>query len=223
MPRPESSYETDTRQAYQDVERARLYKRRIEGFNYTGIAMRRQLACVAAAARKIGLGRSDLVFDVPCGSGILAPTVRGTGAEMVLSDISRIMLDLAGDAYRGARVRGLVRADVTDLPLADGVFSCSICLGLMHRVPAEIRRAAMLELARVTSGHLIVSFSAFDRAQAVKRAVIRLIRPDFQFASHPTTMDELRREFADMGMRLVRIYRPIPFVSSEVVALLDVG
>jgi ubiquinone/menaquinone biosynthesis C-methylase UbiE len=142
---------------------------------------------------------------------------------MVLSDISQIMLGLTGDAYRGARVRGLVRADVTALPLADGTFSCSIYLGLMHRVPAEIRRAAMRELARVTSGHLIVSFSAFDRARAAKRAVIRQIRPNFQFGSHPTTMDELRREFAEMGMRLVRIYRAIPFVSSEVVALLDVG
>lgn len=216
-----SSYETETKQAYQDPERALRYKRQIEGWNYAGFALRRQLVCVADAVKRIGIGPSSSVLDIPCGTGVLASVLRPTGAEIVLGDISGAMLGFAREAYGRTHVRSVIRADIVDLPLGDGSVSSAVCLGLMHRIPDEVRWPAVRELARVARGPIIVSFSAFDRMQSIKRALIHGLRPGFQFAAHPVTLSQLRASINRKGLRMTRIYRPIPFVSSEIIAVLS--
>lgn len=102
--------------------------------------------------------RPRRILEVGCGWGELAEWLeRETGAEVVATDLSPRMVELARERGVDARV-----ADVCSLPFADGAFDAAVAAWMLYHVPAL--DAAVAELARVlrAGGTLVaVTNSAF--------------------------------------------------------------
>ncbi|GII60765.1 hypothetical protein Skr01_08500 [Sphaerisporangium krabiense] len=111
-----------------------------------GADMRRFYRDLRSAARP---GAGERVLDVPCGGGTAFTALPPDAGGYVAVDVSALMLRRARDRARrrGLRLAGLLQADVTRLPLADGAFDrCLSSLGLhCFADPA----AALAEMARV--------------------------------------------------------------------------
>ena len=83
------------------------------------------------------------VLEVGCGWGELAEWIAGeTGADVVATDLSPRMVELARERGVDAQV-----ADVQRLPFADGEFDVAVAAWMLYHVP-ELERA-IAELARV--------------------------------------------------------------------------
>ena len=117
---------------------ARL-RRRAHAFTGAGTAVDARGPLVAAVVE----ARPARVLEVGCGWGELAEWIaRDTGAEVVATDLSPHMVELA-------RSRGVVAqvADVQELPFADGEFDVAVAAWMLYHVPDLDRGLA--ELARV--------------------------------------------------------------------------
>ncbi len=114
-------------------------------------------AAIAAAA----LSPGDLVIDLACGTGDLTELAARHGARAVGVDFAGGMLTVARARGLGGR---LVRADVTALPLADGVaeaVTCGFALRNFVAIPPVLAEAARvlapggrLVLLEVATPHL---------------------------------------------------------------------
>ena len=92
-------------------------------------------AVVAAAPRRL--------LEVGCGWGELAEWLaRETGAEVLATDLSPRMVELAGERGVDACI-----ADVQELPFEDGTFDVVVAAWMLYHVPDLDR--AVAELARV--------------------------------------------------------------------------
>ena len=117
---------------------ARL-RRRAHAFTGVGTAVDARGPLVAAVAE----ARPARVLEVGCGWGELAEWIaRDTGAEVVATDLSSHMVELARSRGVAAQV-----ADVQELPFADGEFDVAVAAWMLYHVPDLDRGLA--ELARV--------------------------------------------------------------------------
>ncbi len=124
-------------------------------------------AVVAAQPRR--------VLEVGCGMGNFAERLaRETSAEVVATDLSPRMVEVARDRGLDARV-----ADVQELPFDDGEFDCAVANAMLYHVE-EVDRA-LAELARVLEpgGKLV----AVTIGEAHMAEVWRLV--DYQKAERP--------------------------------------
>lgn len=101
--------------------------------------MWRERAIVRKVLKRIGLTKGDRVLDIPCGTGVLGETLGKFLCNVVASDISREMIDLAREDYENSNFGGFVQADVTKMSFRKGTFKCVITIGLIHRLPEDIR------------------------------------------------------------------------------------
>ena len=99
------------------------------------------------------------VLDAGCGRGdfALALAARYPGvAEILGCDFSPELLELArAHAAHEPRIRFLV-GDLTSLPFDTAGIDVTVCLNVLHHVRREKLPAALGELARVTSGTLLL-------------------------------------------------------------------
>jgi SAM-dependent methyltransferase len=108
---------------------------------YTGATTARDAREPAVAA--VAEARPSRVLEVGCGWGELAAWIaRDTGAEVVATDLSARMVELARSQGVDARL-----ADVQALPFADGEFDVAVAAWMLYHVPDLDRGVA--ELARV--------------------------------------------------------------------------
>lgn len=99
--------------------------------------------------RRTGVGSSDAVLDVGCGTGFLTEAlVRHLGSEgrIYALDFSATMLACARRKVRDARVAWL-RASAEHIPLADGACDRAICYSVWPHFRNQA--AAVTELSRV--------------------------------------------------------------------------
>ncbi|MEE1757492.1 class I SAM-dependent methyltransferase [Streptomyces sp. SP18CS02] len=152
----------------------------------------------AAAVATLGLRPGDTVLDAGCGTGRALPALRdavGPGGTVVGVDVTAEMLTAAARAGRG-RDGALLLADVTRLPLRDGVFDVVFAAGLISHLPHP--ENDLRELARVTgSGGRLALFHPIGRAALAARHG-RLITDDDLRAEQ-----NLRPLLAGAGWRLV--------------------
>lgn len=114
-------------------------KRRARGFAGVGTAQDARVPLVTA----IIAAAPSRVLEVGCGWGELAAwIVRDTGAELIATDLSPRMVELARKAGADARV-----ADVQELPFEDGSFDAVVAAWMLYHVPDLDRGFA--EIARV--------------------------------------------------------------------------
>jgi SAM-dependent methyltransferase len=117
---------------------ARLRKRASAYTGATsGVDAREHVVAAVRAARPAS------VLEVGCGWGELAEWVaRETGAQVVATDLSERMVELARERGLDARV-----ADVQELPFPDGAFDVVVAAWMLYHVP-ELDRG-LAEVARV--------------------------------------------------------------------------
>ena len=210
------SYETETRAAYQNQERASAYHAQlVSGFKWARAMMWRERRLVARALRLTHLGPDEIVVDFPCGSGVMIDAIRRTGLRSLGVDISSDMIAIA---RHGTPSSPFVVADVCQPPFRPGRFRCVLTIGLMHRLPADVRLRALRALRDLTAEFLIVSFSVDSTAQRFKGRLVR--RLGLGRAPHPAGIETLHRELRECGLQIVRTFSVLPFLSAERILLL---
>jgi len=215
-------YDTETRNAYRSEGRAAAYKRRqTRQWSWMRLATWRQQALISRLADQLRLGPGRVVLDAPCGTGILGPVVNALGCDVIAADISAAMMSLARPEYNARTFRGFLQADLLQLPLAPKSVDTVITLGFLHRVPAEIRRAALSELAFASRGPLVATCSIDSFAQRVKGRLLSAVKPDYLPAPHRAKLADLVADCEAAGLRVVAVHRPLPLLSANAVIVLD--
>lgn len=135
------------------------------------------------------------VLEVGCGMGNFAERVaRETTAEVVATDLSPRMVDLAQERGLDARV-----ADVQELPFADGEFDCAVANAMLYHV--EDLDRALSELARILEpgGQLVAVTIGAEHMGEIWR-LVGYRRPDRPF-SRENGAEHLDRHFRRVERR----------------------
>jgi ubiquinone/menaquinone biosynthesis C-methylase UbiE len=216
------NYEADTKQAYRSEGRAAQYQRyHTRDWSWGRIATWREQRCLAKVLRSYSWAPADRILDMPCGTGILGHLLGTLPSRIVVSDISRQMMTLGRPQYPPSRLMGCLQSDITAMPFRNGAFRCVTNLGFLHRVPPEVKRAAIREIARVSSHVVIATCSVDTRAQRLKHRLLGWLRGRHLPAPCPAPLHEVSAEFERNGLRLVRAFMVIPFLSAEAVLVLE--
>lgn len=166
---------------------ARLRKR---ASAYTGVTSGLDAREPAVAA--IRAAEPKRVLEVGCGWGELAEWIaRETDAEVVATDLSARMVELARERGLDARV-----ADVQKLPFADGAFDVVVAAWMLYHVPDLERGIAEIGRVLRPGGRLV----------AVTNSITHLIELRELVGSGPSSISFsresgdalLRRQFADV-------------------------
>jgi len=132
------------------------------------------------------------VIEVGCGMGNFSERVaRETSAEVVATDLSPRMVELARERGLDARV-----ADVEQLPFEDGEFDCAVANAMLYHV--EDLDRALTELARVLEpgGRLVaMTIGAEHMSELWELVGYRL--PERPF-SRENGAESLRRHFGNV-------------------------
>jgi SAM-dependent methyltransferase len=159
---PSSVYERKTKIRYQSPAYALQYmaaytRPRRPSALYAAFIAWRERRVVERALRSVA---SDLalVLDLPAGTGKLAPIHGKFAYRVIAADAAAEMLRTGLGVWRnGRQLAGMVQTDVRRTGFRSGSVDCTVCLRLMHRLPADIANEALRELARITRRFLIVS------------------------------------------------------------------
>lgn len=219
---PKTDYERDTLTAYQTADRARSYKR----YHTTDWSWGRLVTAIEqrAVARELARYRwtaSDGLLDIPCGTGILGKILHRFPFRIVASDISLEMMALARPEYPADRLVDCVQADITDTPFPRGSFACVVTLGFLHRVPADVKRAALREIASLCDQVAIVSCSVDTRSQRLKHAMLARVSRKHIPAPCPVSMERIIAECESSGFRVARAFMLLPLLSAEALFVLE--
>ena len=117
-------------------------------------------ACAPAILALLEPARGGVILELSCGSGALTRHLRAAGHQVVATDASPAMVDLAGD---GARV--LVLPD-DPLPAADAVVSVGHVLNYLPDEAAIGRALAAIAAALRPSGVLALDLLDLSYAEA---------------------------------------------------------
>tara|TARA_B100001142_G_C14342397_1_gene658478 strand:- start:2669 stop:3328 length:660 start_codon:yes stop_codon:yes gene_type:complete len=216
------TYETDTKDAYRNETKANAYKNQyIQGFKWARFTMWKQKKIIKNFLSLCNFSKNDKVLDVPCGAGYIGDLLSGIDAQITASDISIEMMKLADNEYPGSNFQGFLQSDITNMPLRNEEFRCSIILALMHRLPREIRKEVLTEIKRVTSEYIIISYSIESFAQKFKQTILSLFHKTYLAAPSSITTDEITHEFEEFGLKIKKQKRIIRFLSAKVVFLLE--
>jgi SAM-dependent methyltransferase len=218
---PVSVYERETKTRYQSREYALQYMdaytrpRRLLDWYAVFVAWRERRA-VEHALRSVA-GDLTLVLDLPAGTGKLAPIHEKFAYRLIAADASADMLGAGLGVWRNDRqLVGMVQTDVRRTGFRSGSVDCTVCLRLMHRLPADIADEALRELARITKRYLIVSTRIRSRTISSIRKVPRA------HGVAPVDLTEWHRRLAAIG-NLESTSFLARGVSQGVVSLVDVS
>ncbi len=127
------------------------------------------------------LDKDSKILDAGVGTGRFAKPLQDRGFDVVGIDISKRMLEKAWD--KGTR--GLLRANMCDLPFADDVFSTTMSIHVLHLISTW--RCALVEVGRVTTDNFIsVAFNKEDSpAEDLRRFYERTCRDLGYLVGHP--------------------------------------
>jgi SAM-dependent methyltransferase len=217
-----TDYERHTLNAYRTTERAAEYKR----FHTTDWSWGRLVTWLEQRAIARELGRykweaSDQLLDIPCGTGILGKLLYQFPFRIVASDISPEMMDIARAEYPADRLINCTEADITDTPFPRESFACVITLGFLHRVPSEIKRAALREISDLSNHMVIVSCSVDTPLQRIKQAVLPWVKRNHVPAPCPVPIKDIIAECESSDLRVVRAFMVLPLLSASALLVLE--
>lgn len=117
-----------------------------------------EVALVKRYAAALPAGAS--VVDVPCGNGRLAEHVaERRDLRLVCFDYNAAMIHSMRAAGRDALLPRCARADILHLPLPDRAAHLLLTIRLLHHIPDDATRIAMLaEMRRVAAGPILTTF-----------------------------------------------------------------
>lgn len=173
------------------------------------------------------LSPASRVLDIGGGPGRYAIWLADRGHDVVLGDLSKVLLDVARSECESVSgpgvVRDIVEADARDLSRwRDGTFDAALCLGPFYHLPLEEdRRSAAGELRRVVRSGGVV-FVAFMPWQALFRRTLAIPRERHRLmdSSWLARLRELGQFENDVPGRFdhgfgVRPNRIIPFLEEQ--------
>jgi ubiquinone/menaquinone biosynthesis C-methylase UbiE len=97
------------------------------------------------------------ILDLPCGTGRFTGPLAESGYDVVGSDISLEMMQVAqGKTAEERGVRGYLQADAEALPFATDGIDCVMCIRFLFHVDAAARVRILREMGRVSRRGLIV-------------------------------------------------------------------
>lgn len=214
-------YDKDTRQAYRHVEKARAYKNfHTRDLNWARFSTWRERVIVQGALAGCGLSPQAKILDIPCGTGVLGGILQEFPNPVVAADISREMMELARAEYAFPHFIGFIQSDITQTPFRPGDFPCIVILGLMHRLPAEIRKKVLAEIATLKARHVIISFSIDSTGQRLKQRLIKKLKPSHSSAPVPATYQDIVLEVNEAGFKVMHIHQVFPLLSAEIILVL---
>jgi len=151
--KPETSYESNTRDFYKDTEVAKsyhdsLHRNRLLSLRFRLIADR-EIQIITSMLKKHS---PKTVLDLPCGTGKLGPLFKKMGAKVHACDVSEEMLHYAKLTYE--------KINYTDVEFGigdaekftetnDQTFDVALCIRLLHRVPTDIKRNMLREFSKL--------------------------------------------------------------------------
>ncbi len=215
-------YERDTKQGYLDKLRAEKYKQHLtKNITWTRLAMWRERVCVEKALKQCQLTTDEKVIDSPCGTGIMGSVLNKFPASIIAYDISREMMSLALDEYDDKKLYNFLQGDITMTPFKKNTFSCVLCIGFIHRLPANIRVETIRELGTISSRYIILSCTVDSPTQRLKQKFLKITKPSHQSAPSPVTLAQIKKEFGQNNLTVKRMFRVATFLSAEVLFLLE--
>jgi ubiquinone/menaquinone biosynthesis C-methylase UbiE len=166
-------------------------------------------------------------LDLPCGTGRLFPWLSQRQLQFAGADISLEMMQAArskvGTTSNGGSPFPLVQCDGEYLPFHDRSLDAVFSIRFMFHVPREVRIRILQEMARVSRRWLIVEFRhCYNLRWCFRRLCHRL--GSAKQMGEVWSRVSLRREAAEAGLRLVRIFAPrrgVSFFSDKWVVLLE--
>ena len=210
----EFDYERDTRAAYQDRDRARVYREQyttaVRWSRFVMLAERRR---VAQELARLGVPAGARLLDCPCGAGLIAPALDGGTYRVVGADVSFEMLLEGMEHFKDADWDGVLRADAARLPFADSSFDVVFCIGLLHRVPEQVRHRILTELRRIARRNVIFTYSVRSRRQRAKLRLMKMLRPGHLPAPCPTSRSAMAEDLRRIGLAISRRCAIVPFFS----------
>lgn len=172
-------YETETKKHYQDEAVAEKYNRAytsdggLRGFRFRYIA-RKEREAIDKALSSINCQR---VLDLPTGTGKLASLFAEKNYDVVAADVSSNMLDIAKKTYESLGYENVeyIVGDAESISNEiKGEIDAVVCLRLMHRVPSDVRKRILKELASVSS-YLVVSYGIEKFIHKIRRPIRSII------------------------------------------------
>ena len=219
----EEHYKKITRDWYQSQDSARRYH-----FSLSGPASLTNLPSQIIAAREVnrihrileGLHPIPIhILDVPCGTGKLFEIYQTMGMKVVGADMSSAMMKLSQKNHTEQHHTDLFRADATQLPFKEGAFDTIVCLRLLHRVPDSVRQCILMEFARLSPKHIILTAGISNPIQSV-RLWLRNAFSKIPTVPFPVTREEFQRQTEGANLQIIQSWNILSLVSSEVLFLL---
>lgn len=143
--------------------------------------------------RYAAAGRRRLrVLDIGSGTGLVGSALPNDRYELILTDISSGMLNVARDNLK-SKWDKYVACDAENLPFKNGAFDIITCNAAMHHFPSVDNFAREMQRALTPEGALIIGFetnrkfwttwpiSLLYRAAALLRRNTRRNDPDYEF------------------------------------------
>lgn len=146
-----------------------------------------------------GLTAGSRVLDLPVGTGRMARYLESKGHQVVGSDISLAMMQVAGERSGGRAV--LVRGDGERLPFADNSFDVAVCFRLLVHLPEEARLNVLREMARVARTRVVAVYQPHRVAIWWLFYGLLLRR---QLPRYFVAPNKLPAEFSRAGLSIVR-------------------
>jgi SAM-dependent methyltransferase len=215
-------YERDTRQAYRSLQKARAYKNfHTRVLNWARFSTWREQIIVRNALAGCKLPPQAKILDIPCGTGILAEMFGRLTNPVVAADISLEMMHLARQEYEFPHFLGFVQSDITQTPFCPGDFTCIVTLGLMHRLPEEIRNQVLAAIVSLRPRYIIISYSLDSPWERFKQRLLKKLKPSHGSAPAPAPYGDIAREVKAAGLKILHIYHAAPLLSAEIVLVLE--
>lgn len=217
-----SDYEKLTKDAYLTSERAAEYKQfHTRDFSWGRFVTFLEQRAIERELRHYNWSESDLLLDIPCGTGVLGPLMHKFPFKIIASDISPEMMVLARAEYPQERLVDCVEADITCTPFDRESFACVITLGFFHRVPPEIKRAAIKEITSLSRKLIVASCSVDSRTQRFKHWILSIIKPNHVPAPCPESLQNIISAFEADGLKVVKAFKVIPILSAHTLFILE--
>jgi ubiquinone/menaquinone biosynthesis C-methylase UbiE len=163
-------------------------------------------------------GCQGLVLDLPCGYGRMGDLISETGARVVHADLDPKRVRRARQQHPESQ--GFVVCDATGIPFRDGALRGIVAIRLLQHMPdKEVLEAVLAEMARVSSGFLLVSYYSRAALHRFQRPLRRMLWR--RMKRHVLMVDdrELEKLARRQGLSLVRRRRLLPGIHAQTFAL----
>lgn len=171
---------------------------------------KREMACIQKALADVK--KNTLLLDLPCGTGRLTYFIHELGFRVVGADYSKHMIHYAQkntNKSTQTRHKGIhfEQQDVMGITHADNTFSATVCNRLFHHYPtAELRQAALKELARVTKGPIVISFFNSYSLSACWKKIKNLLQNKKPIDRVPISYHAFKKDIEACGLKIQATY-----------------